>query len=167
MGPADAEPISSGPAQREAHDEFASTGGTVRGDGTINAVIINGGGTVAPGTGFSPGTLDIVGDAFFFNGGVLEIEVSGLNSFDVLTVLGTARFFAGTSVRFSFENCFAPKAGDSFEFLNAGLLELPVDPADLEFAFDGLQEGFEFDVSFDEFGIEFEATVNSNTSCEF
>ena len=128
----------------------AMAGTTINGDVTVE------GGSVAPGC--SPGEMDLNGDATFVDG-ELVIEVAGLDSFDVLNVLGTADFQAGSGVRFLFD-CFVPKAGDSFRFLNAGPLMVPADQADLQFAFEGLQEGFEFEVSFDATGFDFEATAD-------
>lgn len=93
-------------------------GGTLSGDGTILADVINSGGLVAPGA--SPGALTIDGDFEQLPGGELRIELGGLipgDEFDVLDILGSATL--GGDLRVTALNGFVPSPGDTFDFLLA------------------------------------------------
>ncbi|MFO0869119.1 MAG: LamG-like jellyroll fold domain-containing protein [Pirellulales bacterium] len=98
------------------------TGGTLQGRGTVQGVVTNSGGTVAPGT--SPGALIIQGDYTQTSGGVLNVEIGGTNAttpdFDRLIVTGTATL-AG-SINVTWINGFVPSLAnsDSFQVLLYG-----------------------------------------------
>jgi len=93
-------------------------GGTLLGNGTIVADVVNSGGVVSPGA--SPGLLTIGGDFEQSHGSDLLIELGGLipgEEFDVLNVLGTATL--GGDLRVTAIDGFTPTPGDTFEFLLA------------------------------------------------
>lgn len=132
--------------------------GTINGDGTlVGNVIVNPGGTIAP--GLSPGTLTIDGN-FDFTDGVLEIEVAGTGAgqFDVLNVLGDADLSGGT-ILFSFIDDFLPEADDVFEFLMADGGVSVSD--DVDFAYQGVDESFEFLILAGGMGLSFDAVNNA------
>ena len=116
-------------------------GGTLMGNGVVGPLVSNFGGTIRP--GFSPGKLTIAGD-YADVGGHIEIEI-GPNGSDFLDVLGSLSL-DGTSVEFRFIDGFAPDAGFSYDFLDAGAL---LDLRNLRYSFSGLQPGFEFSVRSD------------------
>jgi len=93
-----------------------NAGGRVEGIGTFEGPrFVNPGGFVSP--GLSAGTLTIDGDYEQPEGGVLVIEVGGVEAgqFDVLHVTGNA-ILAGT-VDLRFIDGFMPKPGDNVDFV--------------------------------------------------
>ncbi len=72
-------------------------------------------GVLAP--GHSPGITTIDGN-FVMNGGILDIEIAGLNDFDVINVLGKAKFADG-ELHITFIDNFVPSEGDMFRFFTA------------------------------------------------
>ncbi|UCE61086.1 MAG: hypothetical protein JSU63_04915 [Phycisphaerales bacterium] len=107
-------------------------GGLLTGDGTITGnVIIYSEGTAAP--GLSKGVLDVVGNYTQVAGGVLEIEIDGLNQgteYDLVTVSGTASLAGSLEVVLP-SSGFAPIPGDSFEVLSAGSVTGEFDPVNV------------------------------------
>jgi len=95
------------------------TAGTLMGNGGTLIGAVENHGTIAPGE--SPGTLTIDGDFMQGADGVLVIEIGGAGpgEYDVLHVTGTATL-AGT-LKLELVDGFVPRAGDSFDFLTAGL----------------------------------------------
>lgn len=122
-------------------------GGELWGTGSIFADRMNGGGldnfgTIYPGS--SPGTLTIDGDYFQGESGVLVIEIGGTGAgseHDVLNVLGNITI-EGTVV-FEFIDGFAPRQGQSFDFLHASGV---VDLTHAHFEIGNLAPGFSFDI---------------------
>lgn len=93
--------------------------GRLCGDGTIKAITVANNGAVCPGS--SPGTLIIDGDYIQNPGGRLEIQIGGTMpevQHDLLQVTGEASLAGKLSL--DFINGFAPKKGQSFEFLKLG-----------------------------------------------
>jgi len=93
--------------------------GKLMGRGVVHGKVIRNGGVVAP--GFSPGTFTIDGAYQQESGGVLEIEIAGLtpdSQHDVLQVSGAVNL--GGTLSLIFTNGFAPKAGQTFHFLQFG-----------------------------------------------
>jgi hypothetical protein len=93
-------------------------GGTVTGNGTINAAVTNNGGNVMPTYGGAPSTLNVVGSYTQGSGGTLTIDLAGATNpggFSVLAVNGNATL-DGT-VDFTTLGGFTPVAGDDFTFL--------------------------------------------------
>jgi hypothetical protein len=144
-----------------AREVFVGQNGTLAGT-TVNGNVTVEGGTVGPGC--SPGTLTVNGDVIF-SGGELVIEIAGEGLADLLNVTGMIILQPGTTIRFSFQNGFAPSAGDSFDFLQAEEIILPPDPSDIDLEFDGLLEDFEFDVS--NAGTGFKFTANTDGEPDF
>lgn len=116
-------------------------GGTVRGDGTISGDVTSRGGVLAPGN--SPGTLHIGGN-LVQQGGILDIEIASATLFDMIEVGGDVSL-EDVLVRFTFTDGFAPRAGDTFDFLRVapGSLLENIDPV---FAVRGVLPGFAFTV---------------------
>jgi hypothetical protein len=92
-----------------------ASNGTLQGAGRIVVPQTVNAGSVQPGC--SPGTLTIDGDYVQGATGKLRIEIAGgaAGQFDALEVIGDATL-AGT-LEVAFVNGFAPRAGDTFEFL--------------------------------------------------
>lgn len=116
-------------------------GGTLMGNGVVGPLVSNFGGTIRP--GFSPGRLTIAGD-YADVGGRIEIEISSIGA-DFLDVLGNLSL-DGTDIEFQFIDGFAPDAGFTYDFINAGGL---MDLQNVRYSFSGLQAGFQFDVRSD------------------
>ena len=95
-------------------------GGTVRGDGTIDAdVLANFGGSVAP--GLSPGILNVDGDFLQNASGKLNIELGGTTpgtGYDRLAITGAATL-SGTLVT-TLLVPYVPALNDTFTVLTAG-----------------------------------------------
>jgi T5SS/PEP-CTERM-associated repeat protein len=96
---------------------FVRSHGAIMGNGTLHAGqrVVNGG-YISP--GLSPGRLVLEGDYQQTAGGRLKIEVGGLDpgvSHDQFVVHGDATF--GGTLELRFINGFAPKEGDTFNFL--------------------------------------------------
>ena len=123
-------------------------GGELWGTGSIFTNRMNNGGIDTFGTiypGSSPGTLTVDGDYFQAGSGVLVIEIGGTEAgvdHDVLNVLGDITI-AGTVV-FEFIEGFAPRAGQTFDFLDAsGTIDL----TQAHFDIGNLAPGFRFDIA--------------------
>lgn len=133
--------VSNGGVIKVADYVYVATGGTLKGNGTVDGDITLAGGSVKPGT--SPGTLTITGD-FTMDSGVLEIEVGGLGTgqFDVLDIGGSATLNGGI-IRFSFIDGFLPQMGNAFDFLLANGLAL----GQVGYEYAGAPPGFLFAVN--------------------
>lgn len=101
-------------------------GGSLTGSGTIDANVVNSGGTVAPGS--SPGTLFIDGDFTQTLAGTLNTEIGGTTAgseYDVLSITGTA--FLGGTLNVDFvdlgSGLFDASLGDIFNILTAETLD--------------------------------------------
>jgi hypothetical protein len=92
-------------------------GGLLAGTGSIVGKVTQTGGILNPGN--SPGTLTL--SNYELSGGVLEIELASLTSFDTLVVEDTATI-AGT-LRLISLGGYKPALGDSFDFLLASSVE--------------------------------------------
>jgi autotransporter-associated beta strand protein len=95
---------------------FVNRGGSLSGTGTVGGNVSNGG-IVAPGD--SPGTLHVTGNYSQSNGGVLDIEIASLFSFDQLMVSGTATL--GGTLDVSLDG-YTGHAGDIFTILTSSSL---------------------------------------------
>ena len=99
-------------------------------------------GSISP--GLSPGTLTINADLDMGHGSVLEIEIGGAEAdseHDLLIVNGDAMIKADVSL--TFMNGFAPKTGDTFDFLQVtGEQDLTA----AEFTIANLAPDFEFSI---------------------
>jgi outer membrane autotransporter protein len=73
-----------------------STGGTLKGNGTIGSVIVANGGSIAPGN--SIGTLHATGNVTFAPGSTYTAELNSAGQSDLITTTGTARINGGTVV---------------------------------------------------------------------
>ena len=128
-------------------DIFIGSGGslTIQNGGTVIGDIENVGGTLFNGN--SPGTASFGGD-FSMSGGVMDIEVAGLDAgdFDLYQVAGAAELNGGL-LSFSVLEGYDPLAGDTVTFLTAGG-GLGADEENLSFVFRGVGEGFDFAVDF-------------------
>lgn len=116
-------------------------GGSLSGTGTLGGdVIIGSSATVTP--GFSPGTLNIVGD--LHSNGDYIFEIAGLNSgqYDVLNIDGNA-FFTGGSFKLDFIDGYHPSVGDHWNFLVADSLN---GLETVNFTFAGLGDGLGIDL---------------------
>lgn len=90
--------------------------GTLAGSGTINATLLNNGGTVKPGG--SPGTLIVSGNYIQEPGGTLDIELAGTQqgvSYDLLRIGGTASLGGTLNVQLS--GGFQPQTSDTFDIM--------------------------------------------------
>ena len=111
------------------------TEGVLAGQGTVNGDLIATAGTVAPGT--SVGELDVAGDFTLAAGGTLQIEIDGVSTFDLLSVVGTANLGGSLDVVLNYQ----PTLGTQFLVVNAGTL------ADTGLTLTGPNAGL-FDVDF-------------------
>lgn len=91
--------------------DLAATG-IINGTGTFAGNLVNKG-TVGPGN--SPGTLTINGDYTQSSGGLLEIELAGLNDYDVLDISGAAILEGDFAV--TLLDSFVPDKGNIFNIL--------------------------------------------------
>ena len=119
-------------------------GGTLGGSGTINGKLINGG-TVAPG---DPQTLTVNGDYEQDDGGILDIVAIGTDasSYDRLVVTGNLSLMNGAVLEFDFMNGFAPRLGDTFDFLSFGTID-PTHSLFSSIQITGLEPGFEYTIA--------------------
>ena len=135
----------------------ATPNGILAGTGTLNSpVTVRAGGLISPGN--SPGKLTINGDVSFA-GGQLKIEVGGLTNglFDVLDVHGKVSF-ASAILELAFIDGFAPKLGDSFDFLGSSSF-VGLDSVSIRYT--GLAPGFQFTVLPTAAGLHFTALNNA------
>jgi len=94
---------------------FGFAGGKLSGNGTINAVVINGG-VLSPGS--SPGTITINGSYTQTSAGILKVELSGPaagTEFDRLVVNGPASLAGGLNV--TLLNGYMPTLNDPFSIM--------------------------------------------------
>ena len=98
-------------------------GGQVRGSGSIEGVLQNQTGIVAPGTSAAPGILSIMGQFVQQSAGILQIRLGGTNNsnplapqFDQLAITGLASL--GGTLNVSLINSFTPVLGNSFTIIN-------------------------------------------------
>jgi hypothetical protein len=93
----------------------ALQGGTLSGNGTVSGLVVNSGGTVAPGA--SPGLLTITGDYTQGAGGTLAQEITGtaVSAFDRLSVSGTATLDGTLAIDSS---SFTPLPTDTFKIVS-------------------------------------------------
>jgi hypothetical protein len=99
----------------EGRQALVIEGGTLGGDGTIDADVINGG-VLSPGRPGAPGSLALLGDYQQTSTGELEVQVGGPlagTELDQLTIKGAARL-DGT-LRVSFLGDFAPARSATFQ----------------------------------------------------
>jgi hypothetical protein len=147
-------------ARLEADEILVGLGGALRGNGSAgrrviaigqvaSTIVVDPGGLIGPGN--SAGEFELFGDVEF--GGTLEIEIFGTGDgqFDVLRVLGDLNLLGTASLEIMFSGGFAPKAGDSFDFLSADNLLGDIDP--LNVALFGLLPGFEYELAFGQAGV--------------
>jgi hypothetical protein len=96
-------------------------GGTLSGAGTVDAHVVNSGGTMAPGN--SPGFLDVTGNYSQSAAGTLALEMAGRNAgtpeFDRLRVTGTTTL--NGTVNLTLLNGFQPSAGEEFRVISSAL----------------------------------------------
>lgn len=123
---------------------FLRSDSTLKGShqgGTVKAHIEQDGGTISP--GFPPGMLSVEGQLDQLPGGRLLIEIGGTNAadYDHLVVNGTANLNGTLELRFI--NGFAPKQGDTFDFLQLGGT---VNNSFANVELKNLAPGFQFDV---------------------
>jgi T5SS/PEP-CTERM-associated repeat protein len=129
-------------------------GGTVEGNGHITTPDANIEGNVAPGVVISAtkgltdqnesiGTLTFGGNVTF-GSATLEIDMGGLaeGSYDVLHATGAVNIQDAT-IHFSFINGFLPHTGDTVPFL---LADGGITAANLKLEFEGVKEGFQFEL---------------------
>ncbi|MCX5493388.1 autotransporter domain-containing protein [Kaistia dalseonensis] len=73
---------------------FTVNGGTLGGTGSIGGLVVNAGGTVAP--GYSPGTLTVNGNVAFASGSTYLVDIATSGANDLITATGTATISGGT-----------------------------------------------------------------------
>ncbi|MFN3168149.1 MAG: hypothetical protein ACE37H_13895 [Phycisphaeraceae bacterium] len=135
-------------AEQARRDNYVVIGpnGLLTGSGSVEALADEAGGVNNLGGivngGSSPGTLTITGDFLQGEDGTLIIEIAGTDAgttYDVLSITGDADI-AGTVV-FRFIDGYAPKAGDSFLFLQT---QGSADLSNATLQIEGLEPGFEY-----------------------
>ena len=98
-----------------------TSGGTLAGHGTVGAVIVTSGGTLAPGDSQNTSSLGVLttGDVALFGGAHLSLELGGTaaGQHDQLAVHGSV-FLAGATLTGTLVNGFAPAIGDSFTIID-------------------------------------------------
>ena len=131
--------------------------GELAASGTITGNVSNDGGTISIGAG-KPGTLNITGN-FSQSAGILKVAMSGTSSSDAsqLDATGTVAITGGT-IEFDFVNGYAPKKGDTFQFIDP---PQSVNLSNVDYTFTGLEPGFLFDVTPNTNGLSFTALNNA------
>ena len=128
-------------------------GGTLSGTGTVGALSVNAGGTVAPGA--SPGILN--SGSTTFNGGTLVLELNGTaagTDYDQLNVAGTVSLAADSPLTISLG--FDPADGvDFFTILNNDLGDGITGAGLFSFSGNPLSEGEIFSVGAEAFSISY------------
>ena len=94
--------------------------------------------------GHSPGQITINGDYDQLSQGTLVVQIAGTaaGQFDLLSVGGSA--ILGGTLELSFIDGFAPRAGDSFAFLNVGG---STDGSFSTFLVQGLADGWQYELA--------------------
>ncbi len=141
-------------ARLVADEITVGVGSALRGNGSIgrkvfnfgeveSTIIVDDGALFTPGN--SPGIFELVGNVEF--GGGLELEFAGLgeDEFDVFQVVGDLNLLETAAIDLIFTDGFAPKAGDTFDFLFAE--NLTGDLTQVAIGVSGLLDGFDFDLS--------------------
>ena len=95
-------------------------GATLKGAGSLLGNVFNHG-ILAPGT--SPGTLDIDGDTLFGGSSVLDIELAGLDAYDVVNVTGNVAVEPGATLNLTMLDGFLPSPGDVFTVMTFGSID--------------------------------------------
>jgi len=105
-----------------AHTIDLSTGSTLSGNGTLNANLVNSGGTIYPGT--SPGVLTVAGHYTQGSGGTLVMEINGTapGQFDRLLVTGHAALDGALSLSVNEGAGFEIDPSTTLTILQAGSL---------------------------------------------
>jgi T5SS/PEP-CTERM-associated repeat protein len=139
-----------------------SQNGKLLGRGVVHGKVIHdNGGVVAP--GYSPGTFTIDGAYQQESGGVLEIEIAGINpgsQYDVLNVSGAVNL--GGTLSLIFTNGFAPKAGQTFRFLQFGTNTLSGTFGQVSVS--GLASGFQYQLHSEAAGSYSLVALNNGTA---
>jgi ELWxxDGT repeat protein len=108
--------------------EYKLIGGELKGSGSINGNLFNGG-HIRPGN--SIGSLYINGDLRQSNTGILEIDIAGnqVGFYDQLSINGHASFDG--HIRLEFIDGFRPSVGDQFELIRFGSYDGLYDSLDI------------------------------------
>lgn len=103
-------------AQEYLEKTTVQNNGFLKGVGSLNAVTVEDGGTIAPGN--SPGTLS-TGNLEFEKGGIYEFEIAGdeAGQYDQINVTGTVKLGDGT-LKAVLLNNFSPGQGKSYTIIN-------------------------------------------------
>ncbi len=143
-------------------------GGFLSSNGThiANVVVADQGAVVV---GLSPGTLTIDGNYLQQSGGILEIEIGGVTSnseHDLLHITGNATL--GGTLKLFFADGFAPQGGnpstedDTFDFI---AVDGTINGSFSEVIVQGLEEGFQYDISPEEGSVKLTALSNGVPAC--
>jgi T5SS/PEP-CTERM-associated repeat protein len=120
-------------------------GGSAAGVGIVNGNLTNFGGLITDGD--DPGTITVNGNYSQDSAGTLVMEIDGTapdTGYSVLDVTGEAALDG--KLEFSFINGYAPKIGDTFDFLTYGTLD-PLSASFSSVGITGLAAGFEYAVT--------------------
>ena len=98
---------------------------------------------LAPLAGIETGVLQISGTLTLSDSAQVKIDILGPDHYDQLVVSGAVQFNGGT-LTLAFGNAYAPRQGDSFQFLLAGSLAGAFSQVQIT----GLQPGFQYDLEF-------------------
>jgi len=90
------------------------TGGTVMGDGTLDASVTNRG-TILPGN--SPGTLTITGDLTLTDSSIVVLEINGTTAGAFDRILIGGQLHADGTLRIVGNGSYTPTVGDNFSLL--------------------------------------------------
>lgn len=101
------------------------SGATLKGTGTVGAVDIEAGGTLAPGN--SPGTLNVT-DLTLSSGGTHQVEIVGDSNYDRIIATGTVNLSGALDLN----PTYTPAVGTQFVIVQAGIVSG---------TFDGLPDG--------------------------
>ena len=131
-----------------------NTSGNLAAGGTLTGNLVNNQGVIALGK-ILPESLNITG-GFSQSGGTLKVLIAGSSDFSQLNATGAVNISGGT-IEFDFINGFAPKSGETFQFLDP---PQAVSIANTAYTFTGLASGFTFGVNSDANGLLFTALSN-------
>ncbi len=131
-----------------------NTSGNLAAGGTLTGNLVNNQGVIALGK-ILPESLNITG-GFSQSGGTLKVLIAGSSDFSQLNATGAVNISGGT-IEFDFINGFAPKSGETFQFLDP---PQAVNLANTAYTFTGLASGFTFGVNSDANGLLFTALSN-------
>ena len=119
-------------------DTFVESGGILKGTGTVGALSVSSGGTVAP--GHSPGCITTTGNLTL--NGTYQAEIGGTNActdYDQLKVTGTVDL-TGSTLTTTLYNGFKPSAGQTYTIISNDGTDAVTG------TFNGLAEGATFSV---------------------